>query len=377
MTRSAAGFEAAVVRSINRRDFLLSALGAAAGMRSMLAEAQSASLPAITQFRPSMSGTGVVRIASSGGIFAAALKKALFEPFETLSGIKVVSTDGYSTAQVKSQVDAKSVQWDVLSLEYSSIADLTRQGAYFEPLDYSLIDTDGFGAEQVHATSLGYVVVATIIAYRTDAFGGKNPNGYKDFWDLTRFPGPRNWMSGTLGICPFLEGALLADGVSRDQLYPLDVPRALRSLTKIRDAIVKFWESGAQSAQLMATNETVLGIAWNGRISPLAAQGLPVRIQWNDAMFLGDDWAILKGAANRANAMKFIAFASLPQSQARLSMLLDYGFTNRHAAEFMPAERLALLPTAHPAQGFRFNTAWWSANKRSVVDAVTRWSIGG
>jgi putative spermidine/putrescine transport system substrate-binding protein len=238
MSRWAASFEAAVLRSINRREFLLGALGAAAAMPSMLAEAQSASLPVITQFRPSMSGTGTVRIASSGGIFAAALKKALFEPFETLSGIKVVSADGYSTAQVKSQVDAKSVQWDVLSLEYSSIADLTRQGAYFEPLDYSLIDTDGFGAEQVHATSLGYVVVATIIAYRTDAFGGKTPNGYKDFWDLTRFQGPRNWMSGTLGICPFLEGALLADGVSRDQLYPLDVPRALRSLTRIRDAIV-------------------------------------------------------------------------------------------------------------------------------------------
>jgi hypothetical protein len=43
----------------------------------------------------------------------------------------------------------------------------------------------------------------------------------------------------------------------------------------------------------------------------------------------------------------------------------------------MPAERLAVLPSAHLAQGFRFNTAWWTANKRSVVDAVTRWSIGG
>ena len=377
LSRQAAVFEMDVVRSLSRREFLLGAVGAAAGFHSSLANAQNGALPVITQFRPSMSGTGVVRIASSGGIFAAALKKALFEPFEAMSGIKVIPTDGYSTAQVKSQVDAKSVQWDLVSLEYSSIADLNRQGAYFEPLDYGLISTDGFAAEQIHTTSLGYVVVATVIAYRTDAFGGQVPGGYKDFWDLARFPGPRTWMSGTLGICPFLEGALIADGVPRDQLYPLDVPRALRSLTKIRDSIIKFWESGAQCANLMATNECVLGAAWNGRISPLAAQGLPVRIQWNDAMFFGDDWAILKGAANRANAVKFIAFASLPQSQARLSTLLDYGFTNQHAAEFIPAERLAVLPSVHLAQGFHFNTAWWSTNKHSVVDAVTRWSIGG
>jgi putative spermidine/putrescine transport system substrate-binding protein len=378
--RTAAGpsalFEAAVLRSVNRREFILGALATAASLRAGTVAAQGNALPAVTQFRSTMKGSGVVRIASGGGPFAAALKKALFEPFETLSGIKVISTDGYSTAQIKSQVDAKAVQWDVLGLEYSSIADLSRQGEYFEALDYGRIGTDGIGPEQIHSQSIGYMQVATIIAYRTDAFGGRVPAGYKDFWDLARFPGPRNWMSGTLGICPFLEGALLADGVPRDRLYPLDVPRALRSLTKIRDSIVKFWESGAQSAQLMASDETVLGIAWNGRISPLTAKGVPVRIQWNDAMLLAEDWTVLKGAANRENAMKYIAFASLPQSQARLSLLFDYGFTNQHAAEFIPATRLEVLPSAHAAQGFRFDSEWWSSHKSSVIDAVTRWSLG-
>ena len=372
MIGPATQFVTDVLRSVSRRDFVLGSVAALVSPRGFAVEA---GLPAVTQVSSSMKGSGVVRIASGGGPFAAALKKALFEPFESLCGIKVIPTDGYSTAQIKSQVDARSVQWDVLGLEYSSVADLSRQGDYFEALDYGLIATDGISADQVHTQSLGYMIVATIIAYRTDSFGSAVPGGYKDFWDLAKFPGPRNWMSGALGICPFLEGALLADGVPRERLYPLDVPRALRSLSKIRDSIVKFWESGAQSAQLMASNETVLGIAWNGRISPLTAKGLPVRIQWNDAMLLAEDWAVLKGAANRGNAMKFIAFASLPQSQARLSLAFDYGFTNQNAAEFLPRQRLDILPSAHLAQVFRFDSEWWSANKANVVDAVTRWSL--
>jgi putative spermidine/putrescine transport system substrate-binding protein len=352
------------------------AAAVALGRGSAKATGDAPSLPAVTQFRANMKGSGVLRIASGGGPFTAALKKAIFEPFEALSGIKVISTDGFSTAQIKSQVDSKAVQWDVVGLEYSSIADLGRQGEYFEKLDYGLIAPDGIAREDIHDRSIGYMQVATIIAYRTDAFGAKVPGGYRDFWDLARFPGPRNWMSGALGICPFLEGALLADGVPRDHLYPLDVPRALKSLTKIRDSIVKFWESGAQSAQLMASDETVLGVAWNGRISPLAAKGLPVRIQWNDGMLLGEDWTVLRGADNVSNAMKYIAFASLPQTQARLSLLFDYGFTNPHAAEFIPANRLEVLPGAHLSQSFRFDSEWWSVNKSSVVDAVTRWSLG-
>jgi putative spermidine/putrescine transport system substrate-binding protein len=374
-----AAFSAAVRESVSRRQFLGGiAAVAALGLPQTRARSDAplaAALPVVTEFRPSMKGTGVLRVASGGGPFTAALKKAIFEPFEALSGIKVISTDGFSTAQIKSQVDAKAVQWDVVGLEYSSIADLGRQGEYFEKLDYALIAPDGIAREDMHERSIGYMQVATIIDYRTDAFGGRVPQGYRDFWDLARFPGPRNWMSGALGICPFLEGALLADGVPRDHLYPLDVPRALKSLTKIRDSIVKFWDSGAQSAQLMASDETVLGVAWNGRISPLTTKGLPVRIQWNDGMLLGEDWAVLKGSANVRNAMKYIAFASLPQVQARLSLLFDYGFTNSHAAEFIPHDRLEVLPGAHASQGFRFDSEWWSVNKASVVDAVTRWSL--
>ncbi len=356
---------------IGRRGLML---GATAGLLARKSLAADLLIP-VTQFSDRLKGSGTVRIASAGGALGVAQRAALFEPFQRLSGISIVETEGFSSAQIKSQVDSQSVQWDVVGLEYSNVIDLERQGAYFEPLDYDLISTDGFAADQVHERALGYLLVATVITYRTDAFGGAAPAGYQDFWNVARFPGPRNWMSGAIGIAPFLEGALLADGVERSALYPLDVPRALSSLDKIRDSIVKFWETGAQSAQLMADDETVLGIGWNGRISPLLKAGLPVAIQWNDAMFQTDCWVVPKTAENRQNAMKFIAFAATPQAQARLSTLLDYGFTNEGAREFLAPDRINILPSAHLDQGFAFDNAWWGANKKQVDEAFMRWSL--
>jgi putative spermidine/putrescine transport system substrate-binding protein len=304
------------------------------------------------------------------------MRRAVFEPFERLSGIRIDDTEGFSPAQIKSQVEAGAVQWDAVSMEYSNALQLDGDGTYLEPLDYGVIVTDGFAPNQVHPSALGGLIVGTVIAYRTDAFGGKVPSGYRDFWNTGVFPGPRNWMSGAIGIAPFLEGALLADGVPMAALYPLDVPRALRSLGRIRDDIIKFWESGAQSAQLMADDETVLGVAWNGRVTPLAGAGLPVGIQWNEAMFQTDCWVVPKGAANRANAMKLIAFASMPEPQARLSSLLDYGFTNMRAADYLSADRLVQLPSHYLDGGFWFDSQWWGANKAAVTEEFVEWSLG-
>ncbi|ODV43375.1 hypothetical protein AWV79_17990 [Cupriavidus sp. UYMMa02A] len=42
-----------------------------------------------------------------------------------------------------------------------------------------------------------------------------------------------------------LEFALLADGVPKDKLYPIDVQRALKSLDRIKKNVVKWWDTGA------------------------------------------------------------------------------------------------------------------------------------
>lgn len=334
-------------------------------------------LPEITEVPVELKGSGQVFVTSSGGAYADAERAACWEPFTRLTSIEVQPVEGFGTSQVKAQVDSGNVEWDVVSFDYSNVLTLLKQGDYFEPVDYSLVDVANIDEAQRHEFAMGHVAIGTVMNYRTDALGGKVPQSYADFWDLEAFPGPRNWMSGAMGISPFLEGALLADGVPMDQLYPLDIKRALDSLSKIRDNIVKFWESGAQSAQLMADNETVLGVAWNGRIAAIEDDGAPVAIQWNQAMLQYDNWAVLKGARNKENAMKYIAFCSMPVPQARLSLLIPYGFVNRKAADLIPASRLDRLPTApqHADKVFTSDSEWWADHLQEATGAWNDWLL--
>jgi putative spermidine/putrescine transport system substrate-binding protein len=119
-----------------------------------------------------------------------------------------------------------------------------------------------------------------------------------------------------------------------------------------------------------------MGVAWNGRVGPLGEQGKPVKIQWMDCMLSVDGWSILKGSPNVANAQKFIAFAMLPEPQARLSMLIPYGHTNPKAAELIPAARRGYLPSAHLDEAFYFDIDWWGGeNKDKATKAWIQWAL--
>ena len=68
--------------------------------------------------------------------------------------------------------------------------------------------------------------------------------------------------------------------------------------------------------------------------------------------------------------------------QARLSSLIPYGFVNNKSAEYIPAEQLAVLPSAPAirAQLVPYNYDWWVDNRDAVVDAVEQvvcWVMDG
>jgi putative spermidine/putrescine transport system substrate-binding protein len=362
--------------ALDRRRFIMgaAALGAAGLLPETRAKAAVDALPPITSFPDKWKGKGQVRVASAGGALADAERKAFIEPFRAMSGIEVIEAEGFSTAQIKAQVDTKSVQWDVVELGRGNILPLAAQGKYFEDIDYAIVDVPGVPQSEKFKESIAFFLLGTVMTYRTDVFS-QTPSGWADFWDLKRFPGPRNWMSGSMGIAPQLEGALIADGVPMDKLYPLDIPRALKSLSKIKTSISTFWNSGAQSAQLMADKETLLGTAWNGRIAPLVEKKLPVAISWSGARFEREHFVALAGTPNRENAMKYIAFACSPEAQARFSMLIPYGYTNKDAAALVPVERQALLPSAHLAEGFACDDEWWGKNNAAAIEAWADWLL--
>ncbi len=334
-------------------------------------------LPQITSIPETLKGSGEVVVVSYGGAFQDAQREAYFKPFEQLSGIKVIEAEGPDTAKVKAMVDTGNVGWDVAEFDRSDVINLSELGDYWEKMDYSLFDTANIDNERLHELAVDMLAYSWILAYRTDVFS-EAPQGWKDFWDTEKFPGPRTMTAGSGGLSPNLEFALIADGVAPGELYPIDIDRAFESLDGIRESVVKFWEAGAVPAQMLTDREAVLGVAWNGRIAAVQAQGAPVDIQWNEGMLTTDTWAVPKGAKNKENAMKFAAFITRPEPQARLSMLIPYGFVNKEAAELIPPDRLAILPTAPELLGKQFirDVEWWSENNDDVAERWNEWILG-
>src|SRR5215472_5137507 len=117
----------------------LAALGRAIGPPLALA-ADAPSLPEITSIPEKLKGSGVVRVCSYGGAFQDAQRKAYFEPFERLSGIKVIESQGPDPVKVKAMVDTKNVEYDVGEFDRGSVLNLLKVGNYWEEIDYDLVD---------------------------------------------------------------------------------------------------------------------------------------------------------------------------------------------------------------------------------------------
>ena len=67
----------------------------------------------------------------------------------------------------------------------------------------------------------------------------------------------------------------------------------------------------------------------------------------------------------------------MPAPQARLSMLIPYGFVNNAAAELVPVDRLKVLPTA-PAikkEMFIYSSEWWADNRDKVLEKWSSWLL--
>ncbi len=191
------------------------------------------------------------------------------------------------------------------------------------------------------------------------------PPDWAGFWDVKRFPGPRALGNGARGAgTGTFEAALMADGVAPDKLYPLDLDRVFRSLERIKPSIVKYWDTGAEPVQMLIDGNVAFTSAWNGRIAERQLQGAPVDMSWNQGILQWDALVVPKGARNVENAMKFVAFTSRPDQQARFSQLITYGPTNTRAASLIPPDRARILSTSPELVSKQVvqNYDWWGAD---------------
>lgn len=323
-------------------------------------------------------GSQKVVVRSLGGAYEEAMKKAIHGPFTQATGIQVVMQTA-AAGQVRAMVQAGKIGIDVLDVGLPSQLAFDREGV-LEPIDYGRMKYtnpndiyDGLRRPNV----VGSLYFATVMAYNTEAFPiGKRPRSWAEFWDLQRFPGARTIASQSAGSVP-LEFALLAAGKPMDKLYPIDLDQAFASLGKVKPGVVKWWETGAISAQLLARKEAVLGAVWNGRVQDLIDKGAPLAIEWNQARREVQALSILKNAPNADNAQKFIDFALQPKVQAEITRHIAYGPTNRKALALVRPEDAQKLPSEaqHFKSSFDMNYDWWHDHLASVGQRWQPWIL--
>lgn len=309
-------------------------------------------------------------ISTGGGALDDAYKAAYFEPWTAKTGI-AITTGPNTGAKLKAMVEQKAVEWDVSQQPAELAATMAKQGL-LEPLDYSIIDK----SKLIKGVAFDHFVMGDIAAYHIAwntklVKPGAEPKDWPGFWAF----------SGRRGLWkrPYqtMEVALMADGVDKDKLYPLDVDHALKSLAKIKDGVY-WWERGAQVAQILIDGEVEVTAAWNGRVYDPKKSGAPVDYHLNQALLVADAWVVPRGAPNKRESMEFIALALEAERQAAFAQKLPYGPVNADALKLLPKETLAILPSAEEnlKRSTFLDVNWWADNGERTEAAFSKWISG-
>src|SRR5208337_662796 len=321
-----------------------------------------------------------LKVRTPGGAYDDVKRKLVYEPFQQQTGIEIVPVAA-TVAKLLAMFKAGQVEIDVIDTGNDALLQLEMAGA-LAPLDYGKFKfTDPADIDPAVRLphQVGSFVYAFVLGYSKAAFpDGKQPKSWAEFWDIKAFPGPRTLADMASGA-PNLEFALIADGVPTDKVYPIDIDRAFRSLSRIKPAISKFWDTGALSAQMMVDKEVVLGVLWNTRLQVAIDGGAPLGVGWNQNQILVQAFGLPKGGANNDIALQFIDYNVSPDVQARWFGHGGYKAipTNQKAypatsPELMDPE--TKLPWTK-SKGFMTDIKWWAENRSKVNQAWSNWII--
>ena len=303
---------------------------------------------------------------SSGSDYQRAQERAWLQPYSKETGTVIREDSPTDYAKLQSMVENHKVTWDVVNV--SNDFGLESTADFLEPLDYSVIDKKPILEGYASKYRVACMLYANVLAYNTERIDSP-PSDWADFFDTQSFPGRRGVRKDPSET---LEVALLGDGVPPENLYPLDVDRALNKLDTIREQIV-WWETGGQLQQQLAAGEVALASAWNGRVQQEIDAGTPVKSQWNQNLQTADYLVVPKGTAHKEQAMELIAYCVSGKNNQRLSEFIAYAPINKESIPKVDPKVASELPTAHRDVGVTYNPQWWDNNRQAVVNRFNKW----
>jgi putative spermidine/putrescine transport system substrate-binding protein len=294
---------------------------------------------------------------------------------EAHPNVTFVNTSPPDVAQVKAQVEAGAVQWDVIAT--APYAAEQNCDTLFEPLDIELtVPEEDLIPGSVGKCYTANWINATPMAYRTDAFPNGGPKTVEDFFDVDKFPGQRGFVTNLQnGI---LEYASIAAGADPENLYPLDVDKALDELEKIR-AVTTFAPNVGALQQAVAADQVDMFFLPDSRIVPQLAEGDDLTVVWDVTVASINAFAVPKGSTKKAAVEKFLASVMEPGPVAKISELLGVAPINK-AAQLNLNEYASQVevynPKTNPGITVLQDIPWYAENFNDASTKLTNWLAG-
>ncbi|MZR30665.1 extracellular solute-binding protein [Sneathiella litorea] len=329
-------------------------------------------------------------IVSWGGAYSTSQQKAYHEPYMEKTGIKIINDESSAeaVAKLRAMDEAGNVTWDLVDVVASDAIRLCDEGLAME-IDHDKVlanAPDGtpaskdFGDLIVSGCFIPQIVYSTTFGYRTDMVGDKKPTDICAIFDTKTWPGKRSLEKRPINN---MEWALLCDGVAKEDVYdvlatPEGQEKALAKLGTIKDDVI-WWSAGADTPQLLADGEIVMGSTYNGRLfSVIEEQNQPVAMLWDAQVFDLDGWIVPAGLSDerKARVMDYLKFATDTQRLADQAKYISYGPARKSSAPLvgkhadLGIEMAPHMPTdpENAKNTFLYNYEFW-ADYRDDIDA--------
>ncbi|OJJ12617.1 spermidine/putrescine ABC transporter substrate-binding protein [Alphaproteobacteria bacterium AO1-B] len=332
-------------------------------------------------------------LVSWGGAYQASQKAAYADPYVAMHPeVNVIwdESSAEAVAKLRAMNEAGNITWDLVDVVASDAIRLCDEGLAMEidpDTDLAAAPdgtsaSDDFGDLLVSECFIPQIVYSTTFGYRTDVadWGGKEPDDICDVFDLEAFPGKRSLEKRPINN---MEWALLCDGVAKEDVYDVleteeGQDRAFAKLDSIKDNVV-WWSAGAETPQLLADSEVVIGSTYNGRLFALIEeQKQPVKMLWDAQVFDLDGWIIPTGLSEErlARVKDFVKFATDTQRLADQAKYISYGPARKSSAPLvgqhatLGIDMAPHMPTdpENAKNTFLYNYEWW-ADYRDDLDA--------
>ena len=292
------------------------------------------------------------------GVVADAYVKAVVEPFTKATGIKVNYRAIQNSVQNLGTLRAEKGNASIdLSIMDAIVSRTGNAEGIFEPVDEKDVPNvaDLFPEARPNGKfGPGVTFDHLVIIYNTDAVKPP-PTAFADMWK------PENKGKVVFNGAPSIEAYMLMILVDR-QLGADEsktVQPAVDRLAELAPAVLS-WHPTPDPFTLVVNGTARIGMGWNARAQAYreTSQGkLGVILPAEGSMLQINTINLVKGAPNRAEALRFMNYALSPEAQAAFTNALFYAPTNRLA---QPAPEAVRLSAASPADRAMMKPLDWS-----------------